>query len=51
MVPLSNAWRSGARNWTTDRRRIFANDLQRPQLIAVDDGPFLSPALRSFVRN
>ena len=37
MVPLSNAWRSGARNWTTDRRRAFANDLRNPQLIAVDD--------------
>ncbi|KAL8290101.1 hypothetical protein RQP46_003040 [Phenoliferia psychrophenolica] len=37
MVPLSNAWRSGARYWTSDQRRDFANDLQRPQLIAVDD--------------
>ncbi|MQA27883.1 MAG: DUF1524 domain-containing protein [Micromonosporaceae bacterium] len=35
MVPLANAWRSGAKNWTTDRRRTFANDLNRGQLIAV----------------
>jgi hypothetical protein len=37
MVPLANAWRSGARDWTTSQRRDFANDLTRPQLIAVDD--------------
>lgn len=37
MVPLSNAWKSGARDWTTSRRQDFANDLTRPQLIAVDD--------------
>lgn len=35
MVPLAEAWRSGARGWTTDRRRSFANDLYWPQLIAV----------------
>ena len=35
MVPLANAWRSGAKNWTTDRRRTFANDLNRGQLVAV----------------
>jgi hypothetical protein len=34
-VPLAEAWRSGARSWTTDRRRAFANDLTWPQLIAV----------------
>jgi hypothetical protein len=27
MVPLAEAWRSGARNWTTPVRRAFANDL------------------------
>jgi hypothetical protein len=35
MVPLANAWRSGASGWTDDRREQFANDLTRPQLIAV----------------
>jgi hypothetical protein len=35
MVPLANAWRSGASSWTTDRRGDFANDLDDPQLVAV----------------
>jgi hypothetical protein len=35
MVPLANAWRSGASSWTTDQRSDFANDLDDPQLIAV----------------
>lgn len=35
VVPLAEAWRSGASSWTTSRRRSFANDLTRPQLIAV----------------
>ncbi|MEU3356051.1 HNH endonuclease family protein [Streptomyces sp. NPDC037389] len=35
MVPLANAWRSGADTWTTDRRKAFANDLDNPQLYAV----------------
>jgi hypothetical protein len=35
VVPLAEAWRSGAATWTTDRRRSFANDLTWPQLIAV----------------
>jgi Protein of unknown function (DUF1524) len=35
MVPLANAWRSGADSWTDDKRGDFANDLERPQLIAV----------------
>ncbi|MFE4632778.1 hypothetical protein ACFRJ1_05275 [Streptomyces sp. NPDC056773] len=35
MVPLANAWRSGAGAWTADRRKEFANDLIRPQLLAV----------------
>ncbi|MFF9220783.1 HNH endonuclease family protein [Streptomyces viridosporus] len=34
-VPLANAWRSGAGSWTQERRRAFANDLARPQLLAV----------------
>ena len=36
MVPLANAWRSGAKNWTDNQREQFANDLTRPQLLAVD---------------
>jgi hypothetical protein len=35
MVPLANAWRSGAAAWTDERREEFANDLRRPQLRAV----------------
>jgi hypothetical protein len=37
VVPLAEAWRSGANTWTASRRRSFANDLSRPQLIAVTD--------------
>ncbi|MFI5803203.1 HNH endonuclease family protein [Streptomyces sp. NPDC051561] len=37
MVPLAEAWRSGASTWTTPDRQAFANDLTRPQLIAVTD--------------
>jgi Protein of unknown function (DUF1524) len=37
IVPLAEAWRSGASGWTTSRRQDFANDLSRPQLIAVTD--------------
>lgn len=36
LVPLANAWRSGASAWTPDQRIAFANDLDRPEaLIAV----------------
>ncbi|MFJ9590720.1 HNH endonuclease family protein [Streptomyces acidicola] len=35
MVPLANAWRSGADEWSTALRRKFANDLENPQLLAV----------------
>ncbi|HEX8086562.1 MAG TPA: HNH endonuclease family protein [Solirubrobacteraceae bacterium] len=35
VVPLANAWRSGAKRWDQDRRRDFANDLENSQLIAV----------------
>jgi hypothetical protein len=35
MVPLAAAWRSGAADWSDDKRSAFANDLERPQLIAV----------------
>ncbi|GAA3755516.1 HNH endonuclease family protein [Plantactinospora mayteni] len=37
IVPLAEAWRSGASSWTTSRRQSFANDLNGPQLIAVTD--------------
>ncbi|MCM2388694.1 HNH endonuclease family protein [Streptomyces albipurpureus] len=37
IVPLAEAWRSGASSWTTARRQAFANDLSGPQLIAVTD--------------
>ncbi|WP_411334812.1 HNH endonuclease family protein [Metabacillus indicus] len=35
IVPLAEAWRSGASSWTTSKRQDFANDLSGPQLIAV----------------
>lgn len=35
MVPLANAWRSGADEWNDGKRGDFANDLDRPQLLAV----------------
>jgi hypothetical protein len=35
MVPLANAWRTGAAGWTEAQRAAFANDLDRPQLLAV----------------
>jgi len=37
MVPLSEAWASGAWAWTTDRRQTYANDLGGPELWAVTD--------------
>ena len=37
MVPLAQAWRSGANTWTTAQRRKFANDLESSQLWAVTD--------------
>ncbi|MEU1619660.1 HNH endonuclease family protein [Streptomyces sp. NPDC008238] len=37
LVPLAEAWDSGASAWTTAKRQSFANDLTRPQLIAVTD--------------
>lgn len=43
VVPLSNAWKSGAADWTTDQRQALANDLDNPQLIAVTDNVRLPP--------
>lgn len=37
IVPLAEAWRSGADSWTISTREDFANDLSGPQLIAVTD--------------
>lgn len=37
VIPLSNAWKTGASGWTQSRRTQFANDLSNPQLIAVTD--------------
>ena len=37
VVPLKNAWISGAWAWTTSKRESYANDLTDPQLIAVTD--------------
>jgi hypothetical protein len=38
LVPLAEAWRSGARDWTDDRRTSYANDLDDDRsLIAVSD--------------
>ncbi|WP_114202472.1 HNH endonuclease family protein [Janibacter anophelis] len=35
VVPLAEAWRSGADSWSDQEREDFANDLEGPQLIAV----------------
>ncbi|NUR83870.1 MAG: HNH endonuclease [Nonomuraea sp.] len=35
LVPLANAWVSGANRWSQARRRAFANDLTRPELLTV----------------
>ncbi|MEU8480987.1 HNH endonuclease family protein [Streptomyces hygroscopicus] len=35
VVPLKEAWRSGASAWSTEDRRAFANDLTHSQLVAV----------------
>ncbi|KAF9973167.1 hypothetical protein BGZ73_003606 [Actinomortierella ambigua] len=35
MVPLKEAWVSGAHSWTTAQRQAYANDLTNPVLLAV----------------
>nr|WP_329814148.1 DUF1524 domain-containing protein [Streptomyces sp. JV185] len=35
IIPLKEAWRSGASEWSTPERPAFANDLTDSQLIAV----------------
>jgi hypothetical protein len=47
VIPLAEAWRSGANTWTTTKRQSFANDLTRPQLIAVTDNVNQSKATRT----
>ncbi|WP_026454238.1 HNH endonuclease family protein [Saccharomonospora iraqiensis] len=42
VVPLAEAWRTGARYWTEYRRETFANDLDTQQLIAVSGSSNLS---------
>lgn len=37
VVPLAEAWRSGASGWTQDEREALANDLDTAQLLAVTD--------------
>jgi hypothetical protein len=37
MVPLAEAWTSGASDWTQDKRQDLANDLKISQLVAVTD--------------
>ncbi|GAA1808059.1 HNH endonuclease family protein [Luedemannella flava] len=37
MVPLAEAWASGAWAWTTAKRQTYANDLGGPELWAVTD--------------
>ena len=36
MVPLGNAWISGASDWSFETRVTIANDIEHPQLLAVD---------------
>ncbi|MFH8386993.1 DUF1524 domain-containing protein [Kitasatospora sp. NPDC018058] len=35
LVPLAASWRAGADSWTDEQRKAFANDLTRPELLAV----------------
>ncbi|MEU7592605.1 HNH endonuclease family protein [Streptomyces sp. NPDC039022] len=35
IVPLKNAWQSGAKEWTKQKRVTFANDMTEPQLLVV----------------
>lgn len=44
LVPLANAWVSGADKWTDAQRQTFANDLVRPELIAVSESVNLDKA-------
>jgi hypothetical protein len=35
VVPLANAWRTGASDWSDAQRERFANDMDSPELLAV----------------
>ncbi|MFJ4585051.1 HNH endonuclease family protein [Streptomyces echinatus] len=37
MVPLAEAWRSGADDWNADQRKAFGNDLKDPQLLIASE--------------
>ncbi|WP_251091369.1 HNH endonuclease family protein [Streptomyces sp. Caat 7-52] len=37
MVPLAEAWRSGADDWSADQRKAFGNDLKDPQLVIASE--------------
>ncbi|MBL1090006.1 MULTISPECIES: GmrSD restriction endonuclease domain-containing protein [Streptomyces] len=37
MVPLAEAWRSGADSWSADQRKAFGNDLKDPQLLIASE--------------
>lgn len=37
LVPLAEAWRTGAADWTREEREQFANDLEGVNLLAVTD--------------
>ena len=37
VVPLAEAWRSGADRWDSNRRQQFGNDLKDPQLIIASE--------------
>ncbi|MDP4501829.1 GmrSD restriction endonuclease domain-containing protein [Nonomuraea turcica] len=42
VVPLANAWISGADTWSPARRHAFANDVVRPELIPVSESSNLA---------
>lgn len=46
VVPLAEAWRSGARSWSTARRTRLANDLKGSELVAVSQVSNRSRATR-----
>jgi hypothetical protein len=47
MIPLKEAWDSGANTWSADRRQAFASDLDLPQaLIAVSESSNRSKSAR-----
>jgi len=39
VVPLKEAWESGARNWSQERREAYANDLTNPGHLIAVHGP------------